>query len=73
MPPHDALYVIRDAKRAGIRHVWLQQGAESEPARDLAASLGLELIDGECILMFAKPTGIHRLHRLIRKVVSGLP
>jgi uncharacterized protein len=73
VPPRKALEVMRDAAAAGARHVWLQQGAESPEAYDLAASLGIGLVAGECILMFAKPTGIHRAHRTIRRVVSGLP
>ena len=73
VPPTAAVDVVRDAKAAGIRHVWLQQGAESKEACDLAASLGIECVAGECILMFANPTGVHRLHRGIRKLVGGLP
>jgi uncharacterized protein len=73
VPPKAALDVIREARAAGIRLVWLQQGADSPEAYELAASLGVELIAGECILMFASPTGIHRVHRTIRKVLGGLP
>src|SRR5262245_55377629 len=73
VPQDAALSVIRDAKAAGIRHVWLQQGAESPVGVELAASLGLEVVAGECILMFANPTGVHRMHRTIRKMFGGLP
>ena len=73
VPPSQAAAVVRDAAAAGIHHVWLQQGAESVEACDLAASLGIECVAGECILMFANPTGVHRLHRGIRKLVGGLP
>ncbi|HJZ76063.1 MAG TPA: CoA-binding protein [Vicinamibacterales bacterium] len=73
VPPEAALTVIRDAKAAGIRRVWLQQGAESQAAVELAQSLGMEVVAGECILMFANPTGVHRVHRAIRKMFGGLP
>jgi len=73
VPPWEALDVIGDAAAAGAKHVWLQQGAESAPAHELAASLGLELVAGECILMFANPTGIHKMHRVVRQIVSGVP
>ena len=73
VPPPQAVDVIRDAAAAGIRHVWLQQGAESPEAVKLGAELGLDVVSGECILMFARPTGIHRAHRWIRRLTHGLP
>jgi len=73
VPPPQAVDVIRDAAAAGIRHVWLQQGAGSAEAVRVGAELGLDVISGECILMFARPTGIHRAHRWLRKVTHGLP
>jgi len=73
VPPPQAVDVIRDAAAAGIRHVWLQQGAESPDVLRLGAELGLDVVAGECILMFARPTGIHRAHRWLRQVTYGLP
>jgi predicted CoA-binding protein len=73
VPPPQAVDVIRDAAAAGIRHVWLQQGAESPEAVRVGAELGLDVISGECILMFARPTGIHRAHRWLRRLTHGLP
>ena len=73
VPPRQAVDVIRDAAAAGIRQVWLQQGAESPGALRLGAELGLDVVAGECILMFARPTGIHKAHRWLRQVTHGLP
>jgi uncharacterized protein len=73
VPPEAALDVVRDAAAAGIRHVWLQQGAESPQVLELCDRLGLETVAGECILMFTKPTGFHRAHRWIRSVCGTLP
>ena len=73
VPPHAAVDVVRDASAAGIRHVWLQQGAESSEAMKVGAQLGLNIIGGECILMFAQPAGIHRAHRWLRQVTHRLP
>jgi len=73
VPPPQAVDVIRDAAAAGIRHVWLQQGAESPGALRLGAELGVDVVAGECILMFARPTGIHKAHRWLRQVTHGLP
>jgi uncharacterized protein len=73
VPPRQAIEVVREAAAAGIRHVWLQQGAESPAAVRAAIRLGLNVVSGECILMFARPTGIHRMHRWLRQVTHRLP
>jgi uncharacterized protein len=73
VPPAQAVEVVREAAAAGIRHVWLQQGAESPEALRVGAEHGLNLISGECILMFAGPTGIHRGHHWLRQITHRLP
>jgi predicted CoA-binding protein len=73
VPPPQAVDVIRDAAAAGIRHVWLQQGAGSPEAVRVGAELGLDVVAGECILMFAQPTGIHKVHRWLRQITHRLP
>jgi predicted CoA-binding protein len=73
VPPPQAVDVIRDAAAVGIRHVWLQQGAESPEAVRVGAELGLDVVAGECILMFAQPTGIHKAHRWLRQITHRLP
>jgi predicted CoA-binding protein len=74
VPPHQAEQVVQEAAAAGIKHVWLQQGAESPAAIRLAESKGMSVVAGECILMFAEPAGFgHRAHRWIKGVFGGLP
>jgi uncharacterized protein len=73
VPPSQAMDVVRDAAAAGVQHVWLQQGAESAEAVALCGELGLDVVSGECILMFAKPTGVHKFHRWINRVTRRLP
>lgn len=73
VPPLQAVAVVRDAVAAGIRRVWLQQGAESPYVLSVCRDLGIEVIAGECILMFAKPTGIHKAHHWIQGVFGRLP
>jgi predicted CoA-binding protein len=73
VPPWEALDVIAETAAAGIHHVWLQQGAESVEALTLATKFGLEVVAGECVLMFANPTGIHSAHRFIRRFTGTLP
>jgi uncharacterized protein len=73
VPPHAALDVVRDATAARIHHVWLQQGAESPEVLALCDQLGVETVAGECILLFARPSGIHRAHHWVRRVCGTLP
>jgi uncharacterized protein len=73
VPPDKALGVVREAARAGIRRVWLQQGAEAPFVTLACGELGLDVVAGECILMFAKPTGVHKAHRWISGLMGKLP
>jgi predicted CoA-binding protein len=73
VPPGQALRVVREAAAAGMRHVWLQQGAESPQVIQACADLGLDPVAGKCILMFAEPTGVHKLHKWIWGCLGKLP
>lgn len=51
-PPKITERIIEDALEAGVRHVWLQPGAESEAAVAMAESAGLSVISGgPCLLV----------------------
>ncbi|MGC4070600.1 MAG: CoA-binding protein [Polyangiaceae bacterium] len=65
--------LLRQAEAAGIKQVWLQQGAESPEALVVGKELGLDVIAGQCILMHAAPTGAHAFHRCLVKLFGRLP
>ena len=66
VPRSETEKVIQDAIRSGISHIMIQQGAESEKAINLCKEKGIDIIAGECVLMFAEPTAFyHRIHRWI--------
>jgi uncharacterized protein len=73
VPPSAAEQVVRDAAGFGIHHVWLQQGAESPEVLNICRELGIDVVSGECVLMFAHPTGYHNAHRWLRKTFGRLP
>ena len=51
-PPHVTEQIVLQAADAGIRHIWMQPGAESEKALDDGERLGLSVIgDGSCLLV----------------------
>ncbi len=73
VPAQPAEAVLREAAQAGLKKVWLQQGAETPQLLELGKSLGLELVSGKCILMYASPvTGLHGLHRGFAKIFGQL-
>lgn len=73
VPPAEALRAVRQAAAAGIHHVWLQQGAESPDVLEACRELGLDVVSGECVLMFAKPASYHKVHRWIWQILGKLP
>ena len=55
VPPERSSQEMRDAAEAGIRNVWLQQGAGSPEVLALGDELGLSMVSKKCILMYAPP------------------
>ena len=51
-PPPVTEQVVEQATRKGIRHVWMQPGAESARAVAVCEAAGIEVIaDGSCVLV----------------------
>lgn len=72
--PGQAETVVREAATAGVRQVWLQQGAESPRVLDACREAGIHAVHGHCILMFAEPVGsFHRFHRWIWQIIGKAP
>ena len=64
---------LESAVNYGITHAWLQQGAETSEALDVAQKLNLNLISKTCILMHAGHVkGVHGIHRVIMKIFGQL-
>jgi predicted CoA-binding protein len=51
LPPQAAVETIKAAAAAGVTQVWLQPGAESSQAVEVAAELGVNLIYDSCIMV----------------------
>jgi predicted CoA-binding protein len=73
VPPDQTEKLVRQAKDAGVKRVWMQQGAESAEAIQFCRENGIDAVHGECIMMFAQPTGIHRFHGWLNGVFGKLP
>ena len=72
--PEQSKVLLADARKRGIRNIWLQQGsADKEPITGLKDSED-NVITGECILMFTEPSHfIHRTHAFLRKMFGSYP
>lgn len=74
LPPDEALNVIQLAYALNIKNIWLQQGAESNEAERFCREKGMNLVCGQCILMYVQPSSFpHNLHRWINKITHKLP
>jgi len=73
VPPSEAAKVVGEAAAAGIRRVWLQQGAGSPEVLRKCQEAGVEAVTGECILMFTSPTGPHKWHWWVNRLLGRLP
>ena len=73
VPSKQALAVLKDASSAGIENIWLQQGSETSELLTLANQLGLNVVSGKCILMYAPPVrSFHGFHRFVMKLIGQL-
>jgi predicted CoA-binding protein len=65
--------ILAQVHSVGIKNVWLQQGTESEQAVAFCRERGINVVAGECLLMFAEPVrGLHRFHRWVKTMTGGL-
>jgi len=71
VPAEQGTQVLKDAAEAGLTRVWLQQGAASPELLALGSDLGLKVVSGKCILMYAEPVrSFHKFHQIIWKWVG---
>lgn len=72
LPPQKTTGVLREAAASGFSKVWLQQGSQSPETRKVAAELGIDPVDGKCILMYAgEVKSIHAFHRFFAKLFGS--
>jgi predicted CoA-binding protein len=74
VPPEQTLRVVEESHQRGIRSLWMQPGSQSPQAISAARSYGMNVVHGECILMFLEPvTSAHSFHRWLKKLVGRYP
>ena len=66
--------IIKEAIAKGIKNIWIQQHSDSAEALELAKENGINLIYGECIIMFISPKqNFHKFHMFIKKLFGRMP
>jgi predicted CoA-binding protein len=59
-PPRVTLEVVKQALEKGIKHIWMQPGAEEDEAIRLCRQKGINIIaDGSCLLIELGFSGGH--------------
>jgi len=65
--------VLREAAAIGLKNIWLQWGADTPETVKLGQELGLNVVAGKCILMYAEPVrSFHSFHRFFMKLFGKL-
>lgn len=72
-PKENTAGAMENAIHHGFTHIWIQQGAETKEALELAEQSGVKLISKTCILMHAQPSGVHKFHRILAKLFGNFP
>jgi predicted CoA-binding protein len=70
--------VVRDCAVAKINHVWMHKGggtgAVSNEAVAFCRQRGMNVVAGECPMMFLEPPEfVHRVHGFVKKVMGKYP
>jgi hypothetical protein len=73
VPPEQTEKMVKEARAAGIRKIWMQQGSDSPDAIRFCRENDMELVHGECIFMFAQPQGLHKFHHWLWGLLGKLP
>jgi uncharacterized protein len=64
---------VENAIHNGFTHLWIQQGAETKEAVEIAKQNAVKVVHGACIMMHANPAGVHKFHRLLSKIFGAFP
>lgn len=74
VPPNKAEQIVQEVAAEQIPRVWMQQGSESKAAVRYCEEHGIDVIAGQCILMFAEPLHtFDKMHRWVKKMTGMLP
>jgi len=70
LPPDKTEEILTLLASKGIRKVWIHQGTDTPEALEAARSNGLEVIYGNCAVMYVNCTSFHKIHRWIWRLLG---
>jgi uncharacterized protein len=70
--PDVSLSVINDARSRGFTHFWIQQMSENKQVLE-ALENAPHKVAGECIILHSNPTGFHKIHWWIARLLGKIP
>lgn len=74
VPPDVTATAVKECQERGIQHLWMQPGSGTRDVEAAARAAGMNVVNGECILMFLEPVeSIHALHRWLKKLFGTYP
>jgi predicted CoA-binding protein len=73
VPPAQTEKVVQEAHAAGIHRIWLQPGAESPAAVRYCEENSLQVVTGQCILMYGGDMFMHKVHRFFAGIFGQVP
>lgn len=77
LPSEKVMPVLKDCAKAGVKRVWLHQGAGKGAYSDEAVKFcrdnRLEPVYGVCPMMFYPKPGPHKIHYFFKKIFGLLP
>ena len=74
VPPKVTEMIVEEANQLGIKKIWMQQGSESQTAINFCNANGIDVVYGECIMMFSEPVkSMHSFHRWLWKLLGKYP
>ncbi len=70
VPPSQTERVVQDCARLGVRHIWMQQGSESDAAIALCREQGIAEVHDACLIMYTEAGFPHSMHRWVWKMLG---
>ncbi len=70
VPPVETRKVVEDCAKLGIKRVWMQYGSQSDEAIEFCKANGIQEVHKACVFMYAQPTGMHKCHQVVWKLIG---
>jgi hypothetical protein len=72
-PANETMALLEEALMYAphIKNVWIQNGSDSPELLEVARKNNLSIVTRACILMYANPSGFHKLHQQLSYLFGG--